>query len=96
MNRLTSLLFCVIPLSVSAITVQEGALKLNISDADGQTDIYKNEVLLISKNHAVFKIDETEYPVNTSLTFTGANIKDCSDSFGSGKRVDLVRSRSNK
>lgn len=95
MNRLTSLLFCVIPLSVSAITVQEGALKLNISDADGQTDIYKNEVLLISKNHAVFKIDETEYPVNTSLTFTGANIKDCSDSFGSGKRVDLVYTNGN-
>ena len=56
MNRLTSLLFCVIPLSVSAITVQEGMLKLNISDTDGQTDIYRNEVLLIPKNHAVFKI----------------------------------------
>ena len=36
MNRLTSLLFCVIPLSVSAITVQEGMLKLNISDTDGK------------------------------------------------------------
>ena len=91
MNRLTSLLFCVIPLSVSAITVQEGMLKLNISDTDGQTDIYRNEVLLISKNHAVFKIDESEYSA-PSLTFTGATVSDYSDLFGLGKRVDLVLS----
>ena len=94
MNRLTSLLFCVIPLSVSAITVQEGMLKLNISDTDGQTDIYRNEVLLISKNHAVFKIDESEYSA-PSLTFTGATVSDYSDLFGLGKRVDLVYTNEN-
>lgn len=90
MNRLITLLCCMASFTASAVTVEEGAWKLDISDKDGQTDIYKNDVLLVSKNHAVFKLDDTEYPVTASLAFTGANVEIQSDAFGTGKRVEIV------
>lgn len=75
--------------SVLAKTIELDSWQLQISEINGETDIYKGNAVLFSKIQAVFKIDETEYTAS-EMHFKGVQLdENYTDAFGSGLRVDL-------
>ena len=83
------LLFCIfIVTNVLAVDYKVGKWRLNVSSNNGISNVYKEDMLIISHNKGVVKLDG-EIIDMTELDIVSVTDESLDDEFGSGKRVDV-------